>query len=64
MSDKLLPPLPKLRPRPGFHMPNMIIGDTNISPPDDIAPPHKKRKITHVPFSSVPVAGMFRSFNF
>ena len=53
MSDKILPPLPKLRPKPGFNMATMVIGSTDILPTaDDISPPPKKRKITHIPLGS------------
>ena len=42
MSGKMLPPLPKLRPKPGFNMPNT---NSNVSSPDEVTPPPKKRKV-------------------
>jgi len=47
MTDKMLPPLPKLRPRPGFHMPNLnIFGNStkNVSTTDVITPPPNLNK--------------------
>ena len=43
MSDKMLPPLPKLRPKPGLNMPNT--NSSNVSSPDEVTPPPKKRKV-------------------
>ena len=50
----MLPPLPKLRPRPGFHMPNLnIFGNKNknVSITDVITPPPKKRKLDNLPIT-------------
>ena len=50
----MLPPLPKLRPRPGFHMPNLNIfsnSTRNVSTTDVITPPPKKRKLENLPIT-------------
>ena len=43
MTDKILPPLPKLRPKPGFNITNT--NSKNVSSPDEVTPPPKKRKM-------------------
>ena len=50
----MLPPLPKLRPRPGFHMPNLNMFSNsikNLSSTDVITPPPKKRKLENLPIT-------------